>query len=82
MKFTKVYCVSIKFNFLIIFFNHPQCLVFEDAPNGVTAGVSAGMQVVMVPDPHISEEQRKHATVVLDSLEEFQPELFGLPAFE
>lgn len=59
-----------------------QCLVFEDAPNGVTAGVSAGMQVVMVPDPHISEEQRKHATVVLDSLEEFKPELFGLPAFE
>lgn len=59
-----------------------QCLVFEDAPNGVTAGVSAGMQVVMVPDPHISDEQRKHATVVLDSLEEFKPELFGLPAFE
>lgn len=59
-----------------------QCLVFEDAPNGVTAGVSAGMQVVMVPDPHISEEQREHATVVLDSLEEFKPELFGLPAFE
>lgn len=59
-----------------------QCLVFEDAPNGVTAGVSAGMQVVMVPDPHISEEQRKHATVVLGSLEEFKPEQFGLPAFE
>ncbi|XP_065075168.1 probable pseudouridine-5'-phosphatase isoform X1 [Ochlerotatus camptorhynchus] len=59
-----------------------QCLVFEDAPNGVTAGVSAGMQVVMVPDPHIEEEQRKHATVVLNSLEEFKPELFGLPAFE
>lgn len=59
-----------------------QCLVFEDAPNGVTAGISAGMQVVMVPDPHISEEQRKDATLVLSSLEEFKPELFGLPAFE
>lgn len=59
-----------------------QCLVFEDAPNGVTAGVSAGMQVIMVPDPNIQEEQRKHATVVLNSLEEFNPELFGLPAFK
>lgn len=58
-----------------------QCLVFEDAPNGVTAAIAAGMQAVMVPDPHIEEEQRKHATVVLTSLEDFRPEQFGLPAF-
>ncbi|XP_052893339.1 probable pseudouridine-5'-phosphatase isoform X1 [Anopheles moucheti] len=57
------------------------CLVFEDAPNGVTAAIAAGMQAVMVPDPHIQEDQRKHATVVLKSLEEFRPEQFGLPAF-
>jgi pseudouridine-5'-monophosphatase len=58
------------------------CLVFEDAPNGVKAARSAGMQVVMVPDSHVSEQQREGATIVLKSLEEFEPELFGLPSFK
>lgn len=58
------------------------CLVFEDAPNGVEAAVSAGMHIVMVPDRSIKPELRKPATVVwLDSLEDFQAQLFGLPAF-
>ncbi|XP_039950218.1 probable pseudouridine-5'-phosphatase isoform X1 [Bactrocera neohumeralis] len=57
------------------------CLVFEDAPNGVQAALSAGMQVVMVPDKLVTEEMRKGATQVLRSLEDFRPEDFGLPPF-
>eukprot|EP01135_Chromosphaera_perkinsii_P004929 Nk52_evm34s304 gene=Nk52_evmTU34s304 len=58
------------------------CLVFEDAPSGVAAGVAAGMQVVMVPDPRMAKEQMKGATKVLGSLEDFLPEEWGLPPYD
>lgn len=57
------------------------CLVFEDAPNGVKAATTAGMQCVMVPDEHVPPEMCTLATQVLKSLKDFKPEDFGLPPF-
>lgn len=59
-----------------------KCLVFEDAPNGVRAAIAANCPVVMVPEDYVTAEMRKEATLCLDSLEDFQPEVFGLPPFD
>ncbi|KAM3961240.1 pseudouridine-5'-phosphatase-like [Aphomia sociella] len=59
-----------------------QCLVFEDAVNGAKAARAAGMQVVLVPDPRVDKSLTTEATLVLKSLEEFKPEVFGLPQFD
>ncbi|KAK9830894.1 hypothetical protein WJX81_002312 [Elliptochloris bilobata] len=58
-----------------------RCLVFEDAPTGVVAAKAAGMSVVMVPDPQLDAAEAAQADDVLGSLEDFQPERWGLPPF-
>ena len=60
-----------------------QCLVFEDAVNGVISGHSAGMQVVWVPDPRADRKVvQDKAVLILNCLDEFKPEDFGLPPYE
>ncbi|KAK3121241.1 hypothetical protein QOZ80_8BG0649160 [Eleusine coracana subsp. coracana] len=58
------------------------CLVFEDAPLGVAAAKTAGMNVVMVPDPRLEKSHQKGADQVLGSLQDFNPREWGLPPFE
>ncbi|GFR80896.1 pseudouridine-5'-phosphatase [Elysia marginata] len=59
-----------------------QVLVLEDAPNGAEAGLNAGMHVVWVPDPRADRSSLGgRVDQVLDSLEQFVPEKFGLPPY-
>ncbi|GAB1600323.1 pseudouridine-5'-phosphatase-like [Argonauta hians] len=55
-------------------------LVFEDSPNGVISASEAGMQVVWVPHPE-ANRSKAEATIILNSIEEFEPPMFGLPPY-
>lgn len=60
------------------------CLVFEDAVNGVQAGLNAKMNVVWIPDENIKSltgEEEHGATIVLNSMADLVPEEFGLPSY-
>ena len=59
--------------------NESNCIVFEDAPNGVEAAIAAGMASIMVPDPRLKD--LPDATEVIESLDNFVPEKYGLPAY-
>nr|CAL25799.1 CG5565 [Drosophila melanogaster] len=67
-------------------FNPPadpkKCLIFEDAPVGLIGGKAAGSQVIFIPTDNVSKQQKKGATMVLKSMADFKPELFGLPPFD
>jgi hypothetical protein len=45
------------------------------------AALAAGMPSVLVPDPRLDVRETEAATIVLSSLELFDPAMFGLPPF-
>ncbi len=54
-------------------------LIFEDAPAGLAAGIAANMRVIVVPDPDMDRTQYSGAVEILDSLECFSCNRYGLP---
>jgi pseudouridine-5'-monophosphatase len=54
-----------------------QCLVLEDAPNGVAAARAAGMDVIAIVDPHMCGADYTGALACLDSLEQLTPASLG-----
>lgn len=64
------------------------CLVFEDSINGAESALSAGMHCILIPQKQFACEEtlasiralRPRLADVLDSMDDFRPELFGLPA--
>ena len=56
-------------------------LVFEDSPLGLQAGIAANMRVVAVPDPNMDKSSYHEADLIIDSLEEFAPQRYGLPGY-
>jgi beta-phosphoglucomutase-like phosphatase (HAD superfamily) len=52
-------------------FTPDECLVFEDAPTGILAGVNAGMKVIAIPSPYVKgDEAFKQASLVVDDCNE------------
>ncbi|WOL17049.1 bifunctional riboflavin kinase/FMN phosphatase-like [Canna indica] len=58
------------------------CLVIEDSLVGMRAAKAAGAKVVAVPSLQGQDEKYSVANCLLRSLLDFQPESWGLPAFE
>lgn len=55
------------------------CLVFEDAPAGISAAISAGMSVIALRDPHIEEQLFAEADEIINCLTDFDGTKWGLP---
>jgi len=50
-----------------------RCVVFEDSPNGIAAGIAAGMGVIALASPHVERDDLREASSVIDSFDEALP---------
>ncbi|KAG9020736.1 hypothetical protein FS837_007922 [Tulasnella sp. UAMH 9824] len=60
-------------------------LVLEDSTNGLEAGQRAGMKTIWVPDEKLralAPNETYGADCILESLEQFKPEEWGLPPYD
>lgn len=55
-----------------------ECVVFEDAPAGLAAGLAAGMQVVAIPDDEMDRAAYAQAEFVIGAYAEIVPADLGL----
>jgi len=59
-----------------------ECLVFEDAINGFQSAKAANTHIIIVPVPDAAREDFADADEILDSLADFKPAKWGLPAYD
>lgn len=55
-----------------------ECVVFEDAPAGLQAAHSAGMQVVAIPDEAMDRATYASAEFLIETYADVTPEMLGL----
>lgn len=56
-----------------------KAIVFEDAINGVMAGINSGAFTIAIPDAHIRDDPFfKTVPLLLNSMADFKPEMVGL----
>jgi len=62
------------------------CLIFEDATNGIEAARRAGIPAIWIPDPNLLSLPRDKDFIepleTLKSMADFEPSKYGLPAYD
>eukprot|EP01090_Pellita_catalonica_P000240 TRINITY_DN10168_c0_g1_i1.p1 TRINITY_DN10168_c0_g1~~TRINITY_DN10168_c0_g1_i1.p1 ORF type:complete len:238 (+),score=38.27 TRINITY_DN10168_c0_g1_i1:29-715(+) len=60
-----------------------KCIVFEDSLSGVKSAHAADMVVIAIPDKRLDRSPFvEYSDEILDSIDQFAPEKYGLPAFK